>query len=319
MRDHVLAVTSHQQPRTRRVTLHLGSALLGSGTAPSTSAVSQTRRAFSRTRPHDQRPITARSGLRAHTRTGCGRSSTCPATRWHLGSADGTGCPVPFRPRQTWSSAMAKSPDRHARTMLPIPDRPAPGLTTYDAKDPDTAFPPIEPLLPPEGAPNVLIVLLDDVGFGASSTFGGPCRTPNGGPAGRRRPEVQPVPHHGVVRADPAGAADRAQPPLGRDGQHHRDRDVGAGQQLAAAEHQGAAGDDAEAERLLDGAVRQVPRGAGVAVVADGAVRRVAVGRRRVRDVLRVHRRREQPVGSRAVRRHDPGRAAGDRRRRATT
>ena len=51
-------------------------------------------------------------------------------------------------------------------------------LTTYDAKDPDTAFPPIEPLLPPEGAPNVLMVLLDDVGFGASSAFGGPVRTP---------------------------------------------------------------------------------------------------------------------------------------------
>ncbi|PWC04301.1 arylsulfatase [Agromyces badenianii] len=71
------------------------------------------------------------------------------------------------------------NPDRHARTMLPIPDRPAPGLTTYDAKDPDTAYPPIEPLLPPEGAPNVLIVLIDDVGFGASSAFGGPCQTPN--------------------------------------------------------------------------------------------------------------------------------------------
>jgi arylsulfatase len=62
--------------------------------------------------------------------------------------------------------------------MLPIPDRPSPGLTTYDAKDTDTAFPPIEPLVPPAGAPNVLIVLLDDVGFGATSTFGGPCRTP---------------------------------------------------------------------------------------------------------------------------------------------
>ncbi|WP_281419683.1 arylsulfatase [Paractinoplanes toevensis] len=62
--------------------------------------------------------------------------------------------------------------------MLPIPDRPAPGLTTYDAKDPDTAYPPIEPLMPPEGAPNVLIVLLDDVGFGATSAFGGPSRTP---------------------------------------------------------------------------------------------------------------------------------------------
>ncbi|MET0579836.1 MAG: arylsulfatase [Ilumatobacteraceae bacterium] len=51
-------------------------------------------------------------------------------------------------------------------------------MTTYDAKDPDTAYPPIEPLLPPAGAPNGLIVLLDDVGFGAASTFGGPCNTP---------------------------------------------------------------------------------------------------------------------------------------------
>jgi len=61
---------------------------------------------------------------------------------------------------------------------LPIPDRPHVGLTTYDAKDPDTKFRPIEPLLPPKGAPNVLIVLLDDVGFGASSAFGGPINTP---------------------------------------------------------------------------------------------------------------------------------------------
>ena len=50
-----------------------------------------------------------------------------------------------------WSALMTKGPDRHARAMLPIPDWLAPGLTTYDAKDPDTAFPPIEPLLPPEG------------------------------------------------------------------------------------------------------------------------------------------------------------------------
>jgi arylsulfatase A-like enzyme len=69
--------------------------------------------------------------------------------------------------------------DRHSRSLLPIPDRPAPGLTTYDAKDPDTSYPPIEPLLPPKGAPNILIVLVDDTGFGASSAFGGPCFTPN--------------------------------------------------------------------------------------------------------------------------------------------
>ena len=70
------------------------------------------------------------------------------------------------------------SADRHSRGILPIPDRPGPGLTTFDAKDPDSVYPPIEPLRPPQGAPNVLVVLLDDVGFGASSAFGGPCRTP---------------------------------------------------------------------------------------------------------------------------------------------
>jgi arylsulfatase A-like enzyme len=65
------------------------------------------------------------------------------------------------------------------RTILPIPDRQHVGLTTYDAKDPNSKFPPIESLRPPKGAPNVLIVLLDDVGFAASSAFGGPCQTPN--------------------------------------------------------------------------------------------------------------------------------------------
>jgi arylsulfatase A-like enzyme len=64
------------------------------------------------------------------------------------------------------------------REVLPIPDRPHPGLVTYQVSDPDTAFSPIRPLRPPSGAPIVLVVLLDDVGFGASSAFGGPCRMP---------------------------------------------------------------------------------------------------------------------------------------------
>jgi arylsulfatase len=64
------------------------------------------------------------------------------------------------------------------RETLPIPDRPHVGLVTYDAKDPATSFPPIEPLRPPPGAPNVLVVLIDDCGFGASSAFGGPINTP---------------------------------------------------------------------------------------------------------------------------------------------
>lgn len=65
-----------------------------------------------------------------------------------------------------------------SRTVLPIPDQPYTGYTGYDAKDPDAKFAPIKPLLPPDGAPNVLIILLDDVGFGASSAFGGPAHTP---------------------------------------------------------------------------------------------------------------------------------------------
>jgi arylsulfatase A-like enzyme len=65
------------------------------------------------------------------------------------------------------------------RSVLPIHDAQYVGVTTYDAKDPDTRFPPIEPLRPPAGAPNVLLVLIDDAGFASSSAFGGPINTPN--------------------------------------------------------------------------------------------------------------------------------------------
>jgi arylsulfatase len=68
--------------------------------------------------------------------------------------------------------------DEIPRDVLPIPDSPYEGELPLDAKDPDATFPPIQPLHPPAGAPNVLIVLLDDVGFAASSAFGGPCATP---------------------------------------------------------------------------------------------------------------------------------------------
>ncbi len=76
--------------------------------------------------------------------------------------------------------ALAQEPASESkhRSHLPMPNTIQPGLITYDAKDPDSKFPPIEQLRPPKGAPNVLIVLIDDAGFGSSSTFGGPCQTP---------------------------------------------------------------------------------------------------------------------------------------------
>ncbi len=68
--------------------------------------------------------------------------------------------------------------EKRDRAHLPMPNTTRPKLVTYDAKSPDTKFPPIEQLRPPKGAPNVLIVLIDDAGFGSSATFGGPCATP---------------------------------------------------------------------------------------------------------------------------------------------
>ena len=48
---------------------------------------------------------------------------------------------------------MSNQPDNHSRAILPIPDSAYAGLVKYDAKDPESKFPPIEPLRPPPGAP----------------------------------------------------------------------------------------------------------------------------------------------------------------------
>lgn len=62
------------------------------------------------------------------------------------------------------------------RTVLPIQ---APKRPLYTALDARTVKPPPRfDVTPPAGAPNVLIVLIDDVGFGASGTFGGPVPMP---------------------------------------------------------------------------------------------------------------------------------------------
>ncbi len=60
--------------------------------------------------------------------------------------------------------------------VLPHTPPPFRGTINLRAKDSTPDFP--QPIEAPKGAPNVLLILLDDVGFGASSAFGGPCRTP---------------------------------------------------------------------------------------------------------------------------------------------
>ena len=63
-----------------------------------------------------------------------------------------------------------------AQDVLPVPPAPFKGQIGLSAKDSKPDFP--QPVQAPTGAPNVVLVLLDDVGFGASSTFGGPIQTP---------------------------------------------------------------------------------------------------------------------------------------------
>ena len=64
------------------------------------------------------------------------------------------------------------------RFHLPIKDARPQADTPMDARD-AVRPEPAAPLRPPGGAPNVLIVLIDDMGFGAPSAFGGPCRMPH--------------------------------------------------------------------------------------------------------------------------------------------
>jgi arylsulfatase A-like enzyme len=61
-------------------------------------------------------------------------------------------------------------------TRLPIPEPPFAGVIRELATDSTVARPEIQ--RPPAGAPNVVVVMYDDVGFGAASTFGGPVPTP---------------------------------------------------------------------------------------------------------------------------------------------
>src|SRR5262245_66081247 len=60
---------------------------------------------------------------------------------------------------------------------LPQPDPAFKGKIGETYKDSTPDYP--QPLKAPKGAPNVLLVLLDDVGFGMTSTFGGPVPTPH--------------------------------------------------------------------------------------------------------------------------------------------
>jgi len=75
----------------------------------------------------------------------------------------------------SWAGAFAVAEDLD-RTTLPIPEPTRAPVAELDARN--AQAPPRVEVKAPQGAPNVVIVLLDDFGFGQASTFGGAVRTP---------------------------------------------------------------------------------------------------------------------------------------------
>jgi Sulfatase len=135
------------------------------------------------------------------------------------------------------------SEDKNHRSHLPMPNTVRRGLITYDAKDPDTRFPPIEQLRPPKGAPNVLIILLDDAGFGSASAFGGPCQTPNAEKLAANGLKYNRF--HTTALCSPTRQALLT-------GRNHHSCSMGGITEIATGAH-------VETQRLFDRAIRQVP------------------------------------------------------------
>ena len=196
------------------------------------------------------------------------------------------------------------------RTVLPMPDPEFKGKAgrTIDASKADWSMQ--APVRPPLGAPNVLLVLIDDAGFGNPETFGGPVETPNLTRVADARPALQPLPRHRGLLAHPGGDADRPQPPLGRVRLARRaprpvPRILGrAAQELRAGR------EDPADERLRHLGLRQVAPDARPRAGPGGPLRPLAE-RLGLRLLLGLPRRRGGPVRS-----HDHGEQHDDRRAR---
>ena len=191
------------------------------------------------------------------------------------------------------------------RTVLPIPDKNFGGTIgrTIDASVADWSI--IPGPKAPDGAPNVLLILIDDAGFGQPDTFGGPISTPNLTRVGQMGLTYNRF--HVVALCSPTRAATLT----GRN--QHR---VGMG---SVAEFPGpfpgytgavprtcvAVPAHPAGERLRDRRVRQVAHDAGPRAGRRGPVRPLAAGLG-LRPLLGLPQRRRGPVGSRSSRRTTP-------------
>ncbi len=185
-----------------------------------------------------------------------------------------------LHPRQR-SHTARRSPmnqdSQPARTVLPIPERGSRRAHDVRRQGPGHVVPADRRRCDrPTGAPNVLIVMIDDCGFGASSAFGGPCSTPNVERLAANGLKFNRF--HTTALCSPTRAALLT-------GRNHHAVGMGGITEIATSapgynsirpQNTRPAGRDAEAERLQHRAVRQVPRGAGLGDEPDGPVRPLA-------------------------------------------
>ena len=144
------------------------------------------------------------------------------------------------------------------RTVLPISEPQYPPITEQDARK--AKAPPRFAVKAPATAPNVVIVLIDDIGFGHSSTFGGPIQTPT--LQGLADNGLRYNRFHTTALCSPTRTAllDRPEPSC-----QQRGRDHGAGHGLPRQHgrppgQRGAAGGNPASEWVQHRGLRQVPR-----------------------------------------------------------
>ena len=218
-----------------------------------------------------------------------------------LALAGAWGCQAKQEPTAPAAPAKAGAIDR---TVLPIQEPSYPPITELDARN--ATPPPRFEVKAPEGAPNVLIVLIDDMGFGMSSAFGGPIHMPT---AERLANEgLRYNQFHTTALCSPTRAALLS-------GRNHHTNNMGAITETATAfpgntgQRPDSVAPLAEMLRLNGYSTSFFGKNHETAAweVSPSGPDRPLADPVRVRRVLRIHGRRDEPVGAAPLRRHESG------------
>ncbi len=132
-----------------------------------------------------------------------------PGTPHHFGAE--FSCSPPSRSASAWRTPQMHSqgPRLQVGEVLPIQPPKQEPITELDYRK--VTPPPRFEVRPPPGAPNVVIVLMDQLCYADPATFGGPIRMPTLDRLAEERPDLHQLPRQRPVLADPHRPADRAQ------------------------------------------------------------------------------------------------------------